>query len=80
MQRIFRPEKLMAQFKAHLSLTDTDYSENQDDECHRSLKPFEDLNSIHDINDKPEWIFRSKIFFFTKPLLHSWWIRIGTAF
>ena len=40
----------------------SDYIKTQDNECFRSLLPFEDLIHVQDINDRPEWVFRSKLF------------------
>ena len=69
MQRIFRPEKLMAQFKAYLSSTATDYyNKNEDetkstlptlDECSKSLLPLLDA-LMNQTKSTPEWVFRSR--------------------
>ena len=51
MQRIFRPEKLMAQFKAYLS----DYEDEATIKCYQSLLPLLTIGK-----DSPEWVFRSE--------------------
>jgi len=67
MQRIFRPEKLMAQFKAYLSSTATDYyNKNEDetkstlptlDDCSKSLLPLLDA-LMNQTKSTPEWVVR----------------------
>ena len=69
MQRIFRPEKLMAQFKAYLSSTATDYYNKTEDEtkstlptldeCSKSLLPLLDA-LMNQTKSTPEWVFRSR--------------------
>ena len=68
MQRIFRPEKLMAQFKAYLSSDATDYYKKDEDEtkstlptdeCSKSLLPLLDA-LMNQTKSTPEWVFRSR--------------------
>ena len=78
MQRIFRPEKLMAQFKAYLSSTATDYyNKNEDetkstlptlDDCSKSLLPLLDA-LMNQTKSTPEWVFRSRFSLFINHLV-----------
>ena len=54
-------EKFLQKLKDS-NMSVSDYIKTQDNECSRSLLPFEDLIHVEDVNDRPEWVFRSKLF------------------